>query len=91
MGQLQRMGEWDRVEISFYLDGQSHTGLAGDTILTAALMAGQRLRRTEFGRADRAGFCLMGACQDCWIKTEDGQRLQACSTPLSSGLRLQTE
>jgi D-hydroxyproline dehydrogenase subunit gamma len=91
MGQLQRVDERDRPTIAFYLDGQSVTGLAGDTILTAALLAGHRLHKTEARQADRAGFCLMGACQDCWVTTEDGQRLQACSTPLCAGLRLRTE
>ena len=28
------------------------------------------LRAAEFGPEARAGFCLMGACQDCWVWQE---------------------
>lgn len=91
MGQLQRVGERSRPEIAFHIDGRMAKGLEGDTILTAVLLAGHRLRRTEASGNQRAGFCLMGACQDCWVKTEDGQRLQACNTPLHASLRIVTE
>jgi NADH dehydrogenase/NADH:ubiquinone oxidoreductase subunit G len=39
----------------------------------------------------RSGFCLMGACQDCWVWTEDGERLRACTTVVREGLRVTTE
>jgi predicted molibdopterin-dependent oxidoreductase YjgC len=32
----------------------------------------------------------MGACQDCWIWTTEGQRLRACSTPVAEGLAVLT-
>jgi hypothetical protein len=38
----------------------------------------------------RAGFCMMGACQDCWIATEQGERLRACSTFIAPGMALVT-
>ena len=62
----------------------------GDTILTAVLTQHDRLRRNEFSDAPRAGFCMMGACQDCWIATEDGDRLRACSTFIVPGMALVT-
>ena len=62
--------------------------LAGDTVLSAVLSVAPALRRSEFGPESRAGFCLMGACQDCWIWQEDGPRLRACSTPIAEGMRL---
>ena len=34
----------------------------------------------------RAGFCLMAACQDCWVRLADGRRLRACSTPVEPGM-----
>jgi hypothetical protein len=46
------------------------------------------VRETEFGGAPRAGFCMMGACQDCWMSLENGARLRACSTFIASGMRL---
>jgi hypothetical protein len=30
----------------------------------------------------------MGACQDCWMQTETGERLRACTTFLVAGMRL---
>lgn len=87
-GQLVRLAETERGSIPFYLDGHLFEGLEGDTVLTAILMARRFLRRAEFGPENRGGFCLMGACQDCWIWQETGPRLRACSTALVAGMRL---
>jgi predicted molibdopterin-dependent oxidoreductase YjgC len=48
------------------------------------------VRDSEFGDGPRAGFCLMGACQDCWVWTPEGQRLRACSTTVEPGMRVLT-
>ena len=50
-----------------------------------------QLRRNEFSHEPRAGFCLMGACQDCWVLTDSGERLRACSTFITPGVALRTE
>ncbi|WP_417702141.1 (2Fe-2S)-binding protein [Pseudophaeobacter sp.] len=89
-GRLVRLAETARSAVSFRLDGEALTGLDGDTVLTAILLSRRALRKAEFGPEDRAGFCLMGACQDCWIWQEDGPRLRACSTPLRKGMRLRS-
>ncbi|MNT80018.1 hypothetical protein D3C72_2194240 [compost metagenome] len=57
-------------------------------MLTALLLAGDRLRTTLGADAPRAGFCLMGACQDCWVQLAGGQRLRACSTLAEDGMAL---
>jgi predicted molibdopterin-dependent oxidoreductase YjgC len=88
---LQRLAETGRRPVSFVLDGQSLTALAGDTVLTAVLTHTAQLRRNEFSGEPRAGFCLMGACQDCWIATESGQRLRACGSFIEEGMRLVTD
>jgi hypothetical protein len=90
-GQLVRLAETDRLLVPFCFNGQDMIGLAGDTVLTAVLTGARSLRPAEFGPERRAGFCLMGACQDCWIWAEDGSRLRACSTPLAAGMRLLSE
>ncbi|MGO4406310.1 (2Fe-2S)-binding protein [Bosea sp. RAF48] len=87
-GRLVRLAEVDRAPLCFFLDGSEHRALTGDTVLSAVLSVASALRRSEFGPEARAGFCLMGACQDCWIWQEDGPRLRACSTPLAEGMRL---
>jgi D-hydroxyproline dehydrogenase subunit gamma len=90
-GRLIRLAETDRAPMRFFLDGTMYRGLAGDTVLSAILSVSPMLRRSEFGPEARAGFCLMGACQDCWVWQEDGPRLRACSTPLAEGMRLLTD
>ena len=87
---LHRLKLAARVELSFVLDGTPCIAQQGDTVLTAILTQATQLREAEFGGAPRAGFCLMGACQECWVQTEDGQRLRACSTLIDEGMRLCT-
>lgn len=74
--------------LNFSFDGIAMSGFEGETVLTALLCAGHRVRTFEFADADRAGFCVMAACQDCWVWVEGGGRLRACSAPLEEGMRL---
>lgn len=88
---LHRVAETTgREAVAFTLDGAPASALAGDTVLTAVLTQGEQLRRNEFSGLPRAGFCMMGACQDCWIATGDGDRLRACSTFIAPGMALVT-
>ena len=89
-GQLLRLAETERRPIRLTLGDRTIEALEGDTLLTALLLAQGHLRISEFGDGPRAGFCLMGACQDCWVWTEGGGRLRACSTPLVEGMALLT-
>nr|WP_259460858.1 (2Fe-2S)-binding protein [Paraburkholderia sp. BL23I1N1] len=88
--QFVRVAETHREPLSFFIDGHEVTALHGDTLLTAVLMHQRRLRESEFSGAPRAGFCLIGACQDCWMRTEEGVRLRACSTLVAQGMRVVT-
>jgi len=85
-----RLAEREREPVSLSIDGRSVQALAGDTLLVALLTHGLRVRDSEFGDGPRAGFCLMGACQDCWVWSESGERLRACSTPVRAGLAVLT-
>ena len=89
-GLLRRVADLERTTVQFTLDGRPAQALEGDTVLTAVLTQAARLRRNEFSQEPRAGFCMMGACQDCWIATADGARLRACSTFIEPGMVLQT-
>lgn len=86
-----RLAEADRAAVPFTIDGKPVSALEGDTLLVALLANGTRLRRSEFGDGNRAGFCLMGACQDCWVWTAEGARLRACSIPVTAGMAISTE
>ncbi len=89
-GEFHRLAEHDRPPISLTIDGAPVTVLRGDTLLTAMLIHGRVLRYSEFGDGPRAGFCLMGACQDCWVTLDDGRRLRACSTQAVDGMAVET-
>jgi NADH dehydrogenase/NADH:ubiquinone oxidoreductase subunit G len=88
--QFQRIAESDRPRVRLVIDGRSCEALAGDTLLTALLTNGRRVRTSEFGDGPRAGFCLMGACQDCWVALDDGTRLRACTSFVAEGMRIVT-
>ena len=90
MSLFRRIARTDHPTIAFVLDGVPREGRHGDTLLTAILQVSELVRRTEFSQAPRAGFCLMGACQDCWVALESGERVRACSTPLAPGMRVVT-
>lgn len=85
-----RLAETTRPTVTIVVDGQHVQALQGDTLLVAMLAAVGHLRSSEFGDGNRAGFCLMGACQDCWVWTADGERLRACSTLLREGMKIST-
>jgi hypothetical protein len=88
--QLVRLNEKDRAPLSFHLDGVKVSALEGDTVLTAILTQQRHVRHSDFSAEPRAGFCLIGACQDCWVRCEDGTRFRACSTLVCEGVRLLT-
>jgi predicted molibdopterin-dependent oxidoreductase YjgC len=89
-GQFRRIAERERRRIAFILDGVETEALEGDTVLTAILTTRGHLRIAEFTETPRAGFCLMGACQDCWVATEDGASLRACTTYVVEGMTIVT-
>jgi D-hydroxyproline dehydrogenase subunit gamma len=90
-GRFQRLSEEDRPSLSFSIDGRPAAAREGDTLLVAILTQAGSLRASEFGDGSRAGFCLMGACQDCWVWTESGERLRACTTAVTAGLGILTK
>lgn len=86
-----RLGETGRSVVTILVDGAAVPAFVGDTLLVAVLTHVGKLRRSEFGGTARAGFCLMAACQDCWVWTESGERLRACDTPVQAGLSILTD
>lgn len=78
-----------RVEIT--IDGAPAEGWAGQSVLAAVLLAGNKLNTNEASGEPRAGFCLMGVCQDCWVWLGDGTRVRACTTPIADGMAILTE
>ncbi|HEV7320827.1 MAG TPA: (2Fe-2S)-binding protein [Ensifer sp.] len=89
--QFRRRYRLDETPVPFTLNGMAETGLRGDTVLTAILSVSGRLRQSEFSGEDRAGFCLIGACQDCYVMLANGSRIRACSTALEPGMTFITD
>lgn len=86
MTRFKRLAEQDRPQVAFQLDGKPVIALKGDTLLTAVLCQADALRGSDFSAEPRAGFCLMGACQDCWVQLADGRRVRACATFVEPGM-----
>ena len=87
-GQFQRLVDQDRPEIQIFIDGEPFPARLGDTVLTAILTNRTDLGDGDFGIGPRAGFCLMGACQGCWVETGEGQRVRACGHLAADGMRI---
>lgn len=85
-----RVAERGRKTFPITIDGVAREASEGDTVLVALLNAVDAVRDSEFGDGRRAGFCLMGACQDCWVWCADGTRLRACTTPVAPGMSFLT-
>lgn len=86
---LARLRDHARLSIALTLDDAPISAQQGDTLLTALLAGGAgHLRESEFGDGPRAGFCLMGACQDCWVNVEGLGRVRACTTLAEPGMRV---
>jgi predicted molibdopterin-dependent oxidoreductase YjgC len=89
--QFQRLEESRGSTVRFSIDGRPAQAKAGDFLLTAMLLNQGYVRRSEFGDTNRAGFCLMAACQDCWVTLGDGRRVRACDTPVEEGMSVLTD
>jgi D-hydroxyproline dehydrogenase subunit gamma len=89
-GRLMRAVVSDAPPLCILVDGVEVKAYTGDSLLVAVLAARNALRRREFSNEMRAGFCLMGACQDCWVWLKDGQRVRACTTIVADGMHVVT-
>jgi len=90
-GLLRRAVERRSADVPITIDGVSVRAKEGDLLITAVLLHRSSLRKFEFGPGDRAGFCWMGACQDCWVALADGRRVRACTTLVEPGMAVLVE
>lgn len=72
------------------IDGTAHKARAGESVLSVVLAARGHIRLSELDGTPRAGFCLMGVCQDCWIWVDGTRRVRACGTPVVAGMSIAT-
>lgn len=88
--QFCRVAALAGADIVLGVDGAPVHAIAGQSVLSVLLLNGSLVRHSEFTGEARAGFCLMGACQDCWVWTEAGERLRACTAIASAGMAILT-
>lgn len=87
---IHRVVKRDAAPVTITVDGVAVEAFAGESVLVAVLAAGAKLRVHEVDGAPRAGFCLMGACQDCWVWLGDGTRARSCMTRVRDGMAIST-
>jgi D-hydroxyproline dehydrogenase subunit gamma len=87
---LRRIAPFETAAVTIYLDGVAVPARVGETVLTAALCHTDHVRLHDVDGTKRAGFCLMGACQDCWVWFSDGGGGRACTTFVRDGMRVAT-
>lgn len=88
---LIRVVERTAPAITITIDGEATEAFEGESVLVAVLARADRLRVHEADGTPRAGFCLMGACQDCWVWLSDGRRVRACTSRVVDGLAVLTQ
>jgi predicted molibdopterin-dependent oxidoreductase YjgC len=89
--QFRRVAARSGRQVTLSFEGAAIRATTGDSVLAALLESGALIRRLEFGGEPRAGFCLMGACQDCWVWSTEGGRIRACTTEVADGMALSVE
>ncbi|PVE24951.1 NAD(FAD)-dependent dehydrogenase [Microvirga sp. KLBC 81] len=89
-GQFVRVVPRHGTMLRLTIDGNAVEAVEGDSLLAVLLLNGRVVRHLEFGGEPRAGFCLMGACQDCWVSLEGGERVRACTTLAADGMVIWT-
>jgi hypothetical protein len=89
-GRFVRVASATEEEFDIFVEGAPVSASPGQSLLAAILAAQGVLRRSDVAGENRAGFCLMGACQECWIWLEDGRRLRACTTNAAPSMRVWT-
>ncbi|HTZ81400.1 MAG TPA: (2Fe-2S)-binding protein [Stellaceae bacterium] len=85
-----RVARLDAPVVRLTIDGTAVAAQVGESILIASLRARGSLQKIETAGPARAGFCLMGACQDCWVWLEGGRRVRSCTTSVAEGMQVFT-
>ena len=74
--------------VTFTVDGQTVSGVPGESLAIALLAAGiQRLRYSPRAGDPRGFFCLMGVCQECLV-TVEGNPTASCLEPVRAGMKV---
>jgi|HubBroStandDraft_6_1064221.scaffolds.fasta_scaffold942221_2 predicted molibdopterin-dependent oxidoreductase YjgC len=90
-GRIVRLLPRTAERVTIRVHGEAIEAFAGESLLVAMLARRNALRTLEFGEEPSAGFCLMGACQDCWVHIAGSGGARACTAQVADGMRAFTE
>ncbi|WP_103352347.1 (2Fe-2S)-binding protein [Amycolatopsis sp. CA-128772] len=77
--------------IAITVDGETVTGVAGQTVAGVLLAAGRRSWRTTRSGAPRGVFCGIGACFDCLLTVNGVADVRACRRRAADGDDVRTQ
>ncbi|MDQ7802962.1 (2Fe-2S)-binding protein [Amycolatopsis sp. A133] len=73
------------------VDGETVTGVAGQTVAGVLLAAGRLSWRTTRSGAPRGVFCGIGACFDCLLTVNGVADVRACRRRAADGDEIRTQ
>ncbi len=89
---FRRAVESSAGRVTLTVDGRAIEAREGDTVAAALLAAGiLEFRTTPVSGAPRGPLCLMGVCFECLITIDGAGSRQACLTPVSDGMAVETQ
>jgi len=77
--------------IAITFDGETVTGVAGQTVAGVLLAAGWLSWRTTRSGAPRGVFCGIGACFDCLLTVNGVADVRACRRRAADGDEIRTQ
>ncbi|MDX3187223.1 (2Fe-2S)-binding protein [Streptomyces sp. MN03-5084-2B] len=77
--------------IAITVDGETVTGVAGQTVAGVLLAAGWLSWRTTRSGAPRGVFCGIGACFDCLLTVNGVADVRACRRRAADGDEIRTQ
>lgn len=78
--------------VTFYYNGTPMEGLEGEPIMAALKVNGVMVHRyTAKTHEPRGVFCAIGRCTDCVMIVDGKPNVRTCITPLSSGMKVETQ
>lgn len=78
--------------ITFTFDGKILEGYEGEPISAALKAAGVMVHRhTSKHDSPRGIFCAIGKCSDCVMVVDGKPNIRTCVTPLTEGMKVQTQ
>ena len=77
--------------IEITVDGETVTGLAGQTVAGVLLAAGRLSWRTTRSGAPRGVFCGIGACFDCLLTVNGIADVRSCRRRAADGDEIRTQ